>query len=661
MDRKIFSDDDKATQAVYRAFIYARDHKDRKTWKEEAEAATRAWDGKPFTEAEEKTLEEQDIPVVKTNKGAINSIRYASIMTASRPEMSAQPVGGGGDIGVATLLKRDFQKIWKNNTANKTANLAVLDSVKKGDGWLDVFPQRYNGVQNRIVIERVNPDSIYLDSGGAFIIKARKISETEAKNIYGLDSAEMHYQPTDDDWTTIKAMTADSKAGGSYTDPEQAEGDALDPKKEWSQVVWEIEYHELHRYSETRKLVEAELQQVKPDDEAEGTIKVVYEELQYLLIVGKKVVERKTDPHGTDHRGKPVDGLINIPNIPSDKAYNRGNLFYARPALQEASKRRGQSMAVVSSTLGSPIMAKEAVIDVDEWRKKITRPREILTHRAQTPEEVPQPLFPVTPDLGRVFLLEEKADKEVDAAWQFTPALKGEAEFQQMSGKLQLLLKETGLEGSSYFQINMDAAWRQLAVATVAMQLKYQPPMYWESLLEDEDYEKDPASGEMIRDPMTNQPILKQEIQEGLAKLQDEKNPVDLMNWDVEVKPGSSLSSSDIAETELRMELATTPIHPDAVLDADAVIEAFPYAGKAALKKRKSKLRQTTQELMKVTEDNKQLIETSQKLDQENKKLKDDLIEQDKEADAEKEVMKIAHAAQLAEVKNKLDRAMRGI
>jgi len=604
----------KIVKEVYQNFVLARDHENRKKYRDETDAADRAFEGKIFTEEQESKLMADDIPIVKTNKGAINSIRYASILTASRPEITALAIGGG-DAGISTLIKRDFKKTWRNNRGNKQAFRAVLDSVNEGLGWIDVYSERYNGLENRTIIERcpatlVLVDPVAKDPWDAnFTIKARKVTEQYAIEMHGLKKSELHYVLSPADMEEGKTgKTVDSEPGGKYSDAPDSSGNQ-DDLNEWERDIWEMEYYQKLKYSKEMSIDEA--------NPASETVKVIYEDLFYCFVCGKKLVEWKVNPEGKDNTGKPVKTLIPLPNIPTTKGpYSKGNLFYAIPALQELSKRRGQSIAVVSHTMGSPIIVdQKAGVNIPEWERKITKPRAILQTNAQSSDFRPQPLYPVAPDLSRVFMLEERASQDADNAWQLTPALKGEAETAKMSGRLAMLLKESGLEGSSYFMVALEGFFQDVATAVVALELKNQYSGYWEELLEDEDYVTDPATGEKAINPQTGTPVLKKQIAEALAKLKE--GNIDILNYDIAVQPGSSLPSNRTALLELFDEMRQKPTHPEAPIDNEAFLEYLDVAGREEIMKRKSLTKRMAQQIQQLQGQLKQMAEQGKQMAEE--------------------------------------------
>lgn len=480
---------------VYRNFVGAMEHDHRAEYKKHVKESDNAFLGEVFDEDQIKTLEEQGIPICKTNKGAVNSIRYASILTASRPEISCTPIGGA-DAGLSRLLKRDFSKVQRANHANRKYFGNVLDCVKEGLGWIEIYPQRYNGLQNRTVIEKCPPEMVYIDPGTkdeslddlGFKIKGKKITEQYATDVHGLKSSELRWTPSADDIGVPEhqgTKTIDSEAGGRYDDVKDgSRDDEMNRLKEFARDIWEIAYYQPLKRQEKRwyRFVNGEIQEAteKPE-EMEGEIPyqevdVMYEDLLYVFVVGKKLVSWRLNPWEKDHNGKPIDNLIPLPNIPVKKAYPRGNLFFAIPALQELSKRRGQSISIVAATSGSPILSpKGAIQNIAEAEKKMAQSRRIIEYEG-TPDQKPGPMYPAAPDISRVFELENRAQKDADDAWQLNPALKGEAETSKMSGKLNLLLKEAGLEGSAYFMVTLEEFFRKIAVCVIAMQLKNNMP-----------------------------------------------------------------------------------------------------------------------------------------------------------------------------------------
>ncbi len=613
-----------AVKKVYGDFVAARNHQNRRSYERAVEESDKAFLGEIFNTTQEADLKKDGIPVCKTNKGAINSIRYASILTASRPEITAIPIGGS-DSGVATLTKRNYKKIWNANKGESVAFDTTLDSVKEGLGWAEVFPQRYNGIENRTVLERTPPSMVLIDpttknhdlSDRGFTIKWKKITKTEAKEVHKLKDNELYYVPQGDreDLDKPGEETTDLKEGGSYDDVDDNEGEGDENIEEWKRSIFHLAYYQTLRRSQQLYVGYDENQQLVSFEEkpAEGNfeeVDVIFEDLLYVLVVGTKMVKWTLNPIGKDHNGRPIQQLIPLVNIPVKKAYPRGNLFYAIPALQELSKRRGQSIAVVAATSGSPHWYKEGTLDKEKAEKALRKPKSLIGVDG-SPEEWPKPAYQATPDISRIFELESRAEKDADNAWQLNPALKGEAETSKMSGKLQLLLKEAGLEGSSYFMVNLHGFFREIAVAITAIELRFQIPTHWDSLLEEEDYIKD-DKGEPTE--QVHPPIL-----QALEKLK--AGQISILKWDIQVQPGSSLPSARFARLEFFSELAKTPVHPDSPMDIEGMLEMIDYPGKQELLKRRSKLIQANQQLQQLQLVMKEMQDNINKINAQNDKL----------------------------------------
>ena len=606
-------DKEKLVREVYEDFREAREHRNRAEFNKSVKESDKAFLGEVFTDEQEQKLTKEGIPICKTNKGAVNSLRYASILTASRPEINCQPIGGS-DVGVSTLLKRDFRKVWRNNHGNSVAFQCVLGSTKEGLSWCEVYPQRYNGLENRTCLEAVSCDMVWIDpnttktdlSDAGFKIKAKRITEDNAKSIYHLKDDDLYYTPkTQDDAAERGSLTHDSAPGGRYEDSPEGKGND-EKSTDWSREIWDVSYYRPLLRMETLYVVQNPMDgSIQTLDEKpkpmEGMpeipseeVEVTYEDLLFIHVVGKKMVEWKKNRLGRDHTGKPIDSLIPLSNIPVKKAYPRGNLFFALPALQELSKRRGQSIAIVAHTSGSPLFAAQGTLNIAEAEKKLAKPRSIIEVQGGL-ENVPRAAFATPPDISRIFELESRAQHDADEAWQLNPALKGEAESSKMSGRLALLLKESGLEGSSYFMVALEEFFRRIATAITAIELQFQLPTYWDRILEEEDFQKqqDPQTGEEV---VTQQPL--PYIMEALTKLKGKQ--VDIMNWDVEVQSGSSLPSSRFAQLEFFMELSKNPVHPDSPMDVEAILDLVDYPGRSDLIKRKSKVKQMGQALQQA-------------------------------------------------------------
>lgn len=630
---------DDLLKKVYQRFNRAKDAQCRKDFLTDCQTAKRNFKGHPFTEEQEKEMKDAGIPPVKVARGTTNALKLSSILTAKRPELKAVPIGKG-DIGVATLCQRAFRKIWDENTGNMKNNTLVLGAVREGEHHFNVKSEHY-GLRDdvKILLSVLEGGEIVFDpdmspgnpESWGYKIKYRAISPEQAKDLYKLGPDDLYYiaeaQPDKD-----SGSDHDSEPGGKYEDGSKG-------KEETKRTVWELEYYEKRKYQEKYWLDPGDSEQMpqlypRSDDGAElenakknlkikytiqdvdGSTKIDprYEEhvnsikaitvtktdLRYVLICGKKFIDDKINPYQEDSRKDPIDPIITLKNINIGEVYARGNMFFASGPLQEISKRRGQSIACVAATLGSPIMVNDndvTLLSNETWKKDISKPKAILHYKSQDGTNKPEALYQTIPDLSRVFQLEDRAQNDLNDVFNLAAdVMRGEQGKGRMSGRLAGMLKEFGMEGNSYLLAALEEVFRKLGVCFLAIALNEWPFRYWESLLEKEDYNE---KGE-----------LKPAYQEALKKIAS-KN-ITIMDLDVGIRSGSSLPSSRAERLDMAIELATTAVPPTAIYDAEAVLEYIDDPQAADVLERRNQRAQMAQQIDQM---DKQMKQMSMQLD----------------------------------------------
>lgn len=620
---------DKFIDIIYKRFQRALDYDKRKAYEESLEIAQRAFKGHIFSASEEKAMEDDGIPVVPIAEGTTNALRLASILTASRPELKAVPIGSG-DGPTATIIGRAFKRIWDGCGGNRTNFNIVLGTIKNGLDHFNCSSERY-GLRGDVKIKfgRTGPKKIYYDPGTTeddlsdwrIRILAKPISKQEALNL-GVKENELYYELIEkpEDAQSGETTSHDSRPGGAYDDAPS--GSPTETKRN----IWEIEHWEQNkyvkkmwfdretqmaflRYDNVNKDNQNKINAITsvpsqiPNNERFEKIEITEYELEYSYVVGKKIFQEKIiNPYGIDSQGDPVDPLISLPNIPIDELYPRGNMYFAEGPLKEITKRRGQSIALVAHQMGSPIVAKKGTVNLEEWRKKVSRPREVLEAEWEDPADKPGTLYNALPDLSRVFQLEDRARASLNDVFNLTPILKGEAETGRMSGRLATMLKENGLEGNSYLITTAEWAFRKLGICLLVMALNDWPMRYWERLLEEEDYRLD-ENGDPSQDLLPG-------FVKALEKIRAKQ--VDIIDYDIGIRAGSSLPTNRLAKLDMAMELAKEPVHPDAVYDAEAILRYTDDPQSKEILKRKSVVRKLSQEKQQILGDFENLAKQHQ-------------------------------------------------
>jgi hypothetical protein len=633
----------KTIDRIYRDFKLAKEYKERKDFEAAMETADRMFKGHPFDEQAEKKMENDGIPVVQVSRGATNSLRLASIITANRPELKAR-AKGVGDGGVATLMGRAYKKVWDQNFGQKINFKGVLNCVKYGLDHFDLRTEKYGfGGDVKIKISNLGakrvlyaPETSKNDlSDWPYRIVYRAISEKEAADEHGLSKTDMHYS-AEPEMEDDKGVTHDSKPGGAYSDSNDGES------REKKRNIYEIEYwtqrkqlkkvwfdnatqQYLPRISKSVKnsrdanilLTHAKNTPFSPMSMEERFEPDTIPEriLGYTLVVGKKVkVNNKENPYGVDRLGEFVDPVVPLANIPIGELYPRGNLYLAEGGLKELAKRRGQSIAVVSYTMGSPIFFFAGTLDKSKVDKDISKPKS--THEIDTDDPALKPfaIYQNIPDLSKVFELENRARTDVDDAFNLTPILKGEAETGRMSGKLAAMLKEFGMEGNSYFLANSEEAFRKKGICICVMALNEWPFEYWERLLEEEDYIKENGI------PTKN---LLPDIEVALKKIKNKD--VSIIDYDIGIRSGSSLPDNKMMKLNMAMELATMQVDPSAPADAEYVMEKIDDPAAKAVLKRKNTVLNLNGQIQKMQADMEKTIQHLEEATNESRE-KDDII-----------------------------------
>uniref|UniRef100_A0A6M3IJF2 Portal protein n=1 Tax=viral metagenome TaxID=1070528 RepID=A0A6M3IJF2_9ZZZZ len=635
---------------VYTRFKKARDATVRKEFENDLESSKRAFKGQVFTDAQVKKMEENGIPPVKVSRGTTNALRYASILTASKPELKAL-AKGRGDKAIATLIQRAYTKIWEENRGVMKNFRVMLGTIRDGLSHFNCWSEKYGMAGDvKIKFNKLDAKKTYYDpetteddmDDWRYRITAKAITKQEAKDLYGLKDDEFYYTFMEKPDQENAGTDHDSEPGGKYDDAPT--GKQEDPKR----TIWEIEYYEKQKKSQKlwfdKDLMKAfpRFDNLEKDNQAKMALmmgapsetpidqrfqplEVANKDLIYRLVVGKKLIADIINPYKKDNLAEPVDPIIPLPNIPIGSAYPRGNMFFAIGPLEEITKRRGQSIAVVSATMGSPILAKKGTVNIADWQKKLTKPKEILEAEWDDPADKPGPLYQTMPEMSRVFMLEDRALNDLNDVFNLTPVLKGEAETGRMSGRLAAMLKEFGMEGNAYLLAAAEDSFRRLGVCLVVMALNEWPYHYWERLVEDED--KDPESGELMP-----------QFVQAFEKLKSKD--VSIIDYDIGIRSGSSLPSNRMARLDLAMELATTPLPPEAVYDREAVLSYLDDPQSEAVLKRQNDRMQMRQQIQKMGGDMQQMIE---QLDGMNKDIQ---VKQE-----EIDTMKIQHVEDMGKAK----------
>jgi len=620
---------------IYTRFNKAREAQYYRDFLKDLKIARRTFKGEIFDSGEIKKMEDAGIPEVRVLKGTTNTLRLASILTASRPELKALPIGSG-DGAIATIVGRAYKKIWDGNIGNAINHNVVVGLIRDGLDHFNVTTEKYGLAGDvRILIKKLGakkvvydpdtPEDTLEDWSHRFVFQA--ISPQQAKDLHHLKDNELYYeavaeQPEEGE----KEGDHDSEIGGKYED-DTGHGGPNPTKK----TVWEFEYWERRKYSkklffdvateeyferfdnttkDNQSIIERMYATPSEMEQSKRFIPVlaVEHDLRMQHVVGSKIISDTVNPYGKDELNLPIDPVILVENIRMGILYPRGNMFLAHWPLKEISKRRGQSIAVVSFTMGSPIIAKEGTIDVADWKKKVSKPREILTGEWEDASDKPTTLYQQIPDLSRVFMLEDRANADLNDVFNLTPILKGEAETGRMSGRLAAMLKEFGMEGNSYLITALEAAFRKLGVCLIAIALKEWPFHYWQRLIEEEDY-----------DPETQQ--LTPDYQKALETLKG--NDVSIIDYDVGVRSGSSLPINRAAKVDMSVELASTPVPDNAIYDAEAVLHMLDDPQAKQVLKRRSKVKQLIDKQQAMLKDMEQMANQLGELDKDKNKLQE--------------------------------------
>lgn len=635
---------------IYQRFQKAKDAKCRIDFETDIKESKRSFKAKPFTESQETEMKEKGIPPVKVARGTTNALRFASILTAKRPELKALPIGRG-DRAIANLAQRAFKKIWSENHGNMKHFKVVLGNVREGESHFNCYSEHFGLAGDvRIKIGVLGAKRVLFDpdmateepESWAYKINYRAISPEEAKDKYGLKGEDLYYaaqiQPSME-----SEQSHDSEPGGRYEDGKTGQAETV-----WT--VWELEYYEKRKYEqkywldpgdskeqpmlyrrsddaqelETAKenlrlkymvtnpdTGEEVLDQKQYDEHVNGLkpIRVMQTDLRYVLVCGKKIIEDKTNPYKVDSQKEPIDPIITLRNIDIGEVYSRGNMYFATGPLQEIAKRRGQSIAVVAATIGSPITVDDAkvILDHEKWRTGVTKPKEILHYKSIEGEGKPEALYQNIPDLSRVFQLEDRALQDLNDCFNLSSeVMRGESGSSRMSGRLAGMLKDFGMEGNSYLLTAVEEVLRKLGVCLISMAINEWPMRYWEALLEEEDKDD---KGQILP-----------EYVEALAKL--ERKEISIIDLDIGIRSGSSLPTSRMESLEVSIELATTPVPDSAVYDVEAVLNKIDDPEAQEVLKRKNIKGKMLQQMDKMGQDMKMMANQLEQVTKEKEALK---------------------------------------
>ena len=602
----------KDVEEVYLYLKAYSEPKERKDWEKRYDEA---WDliENDIWDAKEKQQfdEQKQIPVAIND--AVKGVQASgAIQTANRPEIKFYPKGGKGDVYVAELLGRGHDIIWDKNENGLNIYELAEDRDIAGVGFIRAKVDANKGPFGRIINEVMDSRTIYYDKDS----RKRDFSDTHLiiatlrTKSYIMENYE---DVTEEDLFYHQNILKGGKSEGITTgDNYQAQADGkLKSDTSTSSVeeennIWEIEalmkrvkaenwiiYQDENGHIQTlsmeteeeeggKKLSEREAEQRAPSFVPEGGRFINFwprkkEIRESRLIVGKKLIEKHENPDGEDSDGDPIINLIGLKAQRTRNAYPMSPTNYARDIVRLKNKALMRYDHAVAHNTNSPIREAEGAV---RWMGTAGTPgSRAMVDLGKVPSvdagvnRMPPGAAQAQLNLDTIVQCEKAIADQYDAP----PVVKGEIpQGADPSGRTVLALQDMASTVSRPKIGSLEGALVRLAKVNTAMALKKWPRVYWERLVEEEEWdtwipEKEKAeliAGDQAETgaPPGQMPELtpesKREIrnrwQEALELIRpkDMSKPpgMSMIDIDIRIVAGSSLPTNRIAKEQLAIE-----------------------------------------------------------------------------------------------------------
>jgi len=565
---------------VYETLKLFKDAHERQEW---IRRRTECWDAienrlfDDKTEAEMRKQGQIPLPINKLVKGVQG---LSAMVTDQKPQIQFLPVGSG-DLYVAELLKRRFDLIWERNEGNDTTYEVVEECSIGAHGFFSARLDKSKSPFGRVVFEADDPEDIFWDKDSrkrdysdTDLIKAKKRDRQYIRDNYGdLEDGDIYFNPGltkgDEETVSTGLTTGDNYADG-LKDPVSPEVKARQ-KIIWEIEAWMLKTREedwLYQVDERGNIQSKRVEQgqglpkgVKTGDEVEpGVIywrRKVTKRIQ-RIIVGKKLVEEKENPYGTDQDGEPIIHLVGLKAQRTKNAYAMSPTMYALPINKEKIKRRAQAIHAASHMVNAPIVRPAGKT---RWEGEPGTAGSELIVDPNSPW-IPTRLPSGSMDAVKFFQLEQQADQEIDDMYNLHDVMRGKIPQGQanIAGKTVLALQDFGGMMNKPFLRSIESALVRLAKVVIALVLEVSVRREdWERLLEDEEVQTlrpdkkfdGLQNAEEIPDEEKQQTAARWE--EAINILMDKK--LSVVDLDVKIVAGSSMPSNRIAKLQVAMEM----------------------------------------------------------------------------------------------------------
>jgi hypothetical protein len=551
------------------------------------------WDSKEKREMAEAGM----IPLAKPNvaKGVQAS---CAIVTDKSPDVKFLPVGTG-DLWVAELLKRGFDKVFAENEGqdeiydfNEENEVGALSFMRVGlDKNYDIFGD--------VTIKEEPPDDVYFDhrsrerdfSDTDLIIAKQRDREYIATEYPDLDDDDIYFsqfsKPEDN---TEEAITG----GDNYAHQMETEGDIAghvpEEDKKRQRVIWEIESYLLKTFHEDwiatlNKGGEPEYRQLEDGEKLEDVVNgttvlhwprtVVRRVLR--IIVGKvlvefpdpddpdKMVKELVNPYGEDNRGRPVMPIIGLKGQRRLDKMPISRCTYALPLNKAANKREIQAIHAVSHGINAPIIEPDGSVrwvDAKGQDAAAGTPGTrglVARNAAFQPTRLPGS----TSQVASVLQLMAGNEAAIDDVFDIQDVVKGklpEGQTQQVAARTVLALQDMAGVMSKPRIRRLESAMLRIAKSVIVMMLRYWPRYKWEALVEESERMKPPAAliagkeDQVEPESVEYRAKWEQAIEKIRPADMSEPPGISLIDLDVRLFPGSSMPTNRLARATVALE-----------------------------------------------------------------------------------------------------------
>ena len=518
----------KLNKDVEEVYLYLKAYsepKERKDWEKRFDQAWDLIENDIWEGNEKKQFEEQkQIPV--TINDAVKGVQASgAIQTANRPQIKFYPKGGKGDVYVAELLERGHDVIWDKSENGLNIYELAEDRDIGGVGFIRARIDPNKGPFGRIVNEVMDSRTIYYDKDS----RKRDFSDTHLiiANLRPKSYILENYEDVkEDDLFYHQNILKGGKSEGITTGDNyqaQAEGKIKSGTStssvEEENNIWEIEALMLKIKAENWIIYQDENGQIQTlsmePDEEEGGKRLSEKEAEERapsfvpeggrfinfwprkkeiresrIIVGKKLIEKHENPDGEDGDGDPVCNLIGLKAQRTRNAYTMSPTNYARDIVRLKNKALMRYDHAIAHNTNSPIREAEGAV---RWEGTPGTPGSRAIVDIGKVQSVDAGVNRMPPGAAQAQLNLEtvvQCEKAIADQYDAPPVVKGAIpQGADPSGRTVLALQDMASTISRPKIGSLEGALVRLAKVNIAMALKKWPRVYWERLIEEEEWD----------------------------------------------------------------------------------------------------------------------------------------------------------------------------